>query len=148
MPIQELPCAEKNCESKMILTKRSDNHLYYNCSKNHDEHNFRYNAVNNKWEKVFTQTKIVLNYNKNPCEKHKKACNKSGKKSNHNKKTTKKSDLSEIKGIGSKRANELELIGVKTANDLASRSPKHLAEKMGLPIKLICNWIIEANKLI
>ena len=57
------------------------------------------------------------------------------------------SNLTEIKGIGPQRALELELAGVKTISDLAKRSPKHLAEKTGIPITQISKWIIEANKL-
>ena len=57
------------------------------------------------------------------------------------------SDLTEIKGIGPKRAIELELAGVKTISDLAKRSPQHLAEKTGIPITQISEWIIKANKL-
>ena len=57
------------------------------------------------------------------------------------------SKLTEIKGIGANRAYELKLAGVKTVADLAKRSPKHLAEKTGIPITQISKWIIEANKL-
>ena len=59
----------------------------------------------------------------------------------------KESNLTEIEGIGPKRALELELAGVKTISDLAKRSPKHLAKKTGMPITQISKWIIEANKL-
>jgi hypothetical protein len=58
-----------------------------------------------------------------------------------------KSSLTEIKGIGPKRAIDLELAGVKTVYDLANRSPKHLAKKTGIPITQISKWIVEANKL-
>lgn len=61
--------------------------------------------------------------------------------------TKTESDLTEIKGIGPKRALDLEIAGVRTISDLAKRSPKHLAEKTGMPIKQISKWIIEANKL-
>ena len=57
------------------------------------------------------------------------------------------SNLSQINGIGPKRAIDLEIAGVKTISDLAKRSPQHLAEKTGIPITQISNWIIEANKL-
>ena len=57
------------------------------------------------------------------------------------------SNLTEIKGIGPKRAIDLEYAGVKTISDLAKRSPKHLAEKTGIPITQISKWIIDANKL-
>lgn len=61
--------------------------------------------------------------------------------------TKSESDLTEIKGIGNKRASELEIAGVKTISDLAKRSPKHLAEKTGIPITQISKWIVEANKM-
>ena len=57
------------------------------------------------------------------------------------------SNLTEIKGIGPKRALELEIAGVRTIADLAKRSPQHLAEKTGISITQISKWIIEANKL-
>jgi len=58
----------------------------------------------------------------------------------------KDSNLTELEGIGPKRAFELELAGIKTISDLAKRSPKHLAKKTGIPITQISKWIIEANK--
>lgn len=57
------------------------------------------------------------------------------------------SNLTEIKGIGPARALDLKIAGVTTIHDLAKRSPKHLAEKTGIPITQISKWIIEANKL-
>ena len=57
------------------------------------------------------------------------------------------SNLTQIKGIGTKSAIELELAGVTTIADLAKRSPQHLAEKTGIPITRISKWIVEANKL-
>jgi hypothetical protein len=56
------------------------------------------------------------------------------------------SELTKIKGIGEKRAFDLELAGVTSIADLAKRSPKHLSEKTGIPITQISSWIIEANK--
>lgn len=65
---QTLPCAEKNCKSKMTLTENTDNLLYYNCIKKHDEHAFRYNITQKKWEKIIIKTKLILHYNENPSE--------------------------------------------------------------------------------
>jgi MFS superfamily sulfate permease-like transporter len=62
--------------------------------------------------------------------------------------TSVESNLTEINGIGPKRAFDLKIAGVTTIHDLAKRSPKHLAEKTGIPITQISKWIIEANKLI
>ncbi len=54
--------------------------------------------------------------------------------------------MTKIKGIGPKRALELERAGVKSVSDLAKRSPKNLAEKTSIPLKQISKWIIEAKK--
>ncbi len=61
-------------------------------------------------------------------------------------KVEKTSNLTGIKGIGPKRASELERAGVKTVSDLAMCSPKRLVEKTGIPIKQISKWIKEAKK--
>ena len=57
-------------------------------------------------------------------------------------------DLTEIKGIGPNRAEELKAAGVRTVSDLAKRSAKNLSEKTGISIKIISKWIVEANKMI
>ena len=57
-------------------------------------------------------------------------------------------DLTEIKGIGPKRAEELKAVGVKTVSDLAKRSAKNLSEKTGISIKTISRWIVQANEMI
>ena len=57
-------------------------------------------------------------------------------------------DLTEIQGIGPRRAEELRAAGVKTVSDLAKRSAKNLSEKTGIPIKNISKWIVQANEMI
>jgi hypothetical protein len=57
------------------------------------------------------------------------------------------SELTQIKGIGIKRAFDLKFAGVNSISDLAKRSPQHLSEKTGIPITQISKWIIEANKI-
>ena len=61
-----LPCAEKNCESNMILVENRDILVGYSCLENPEEHNFRYNLTKRKWEKILIKTKIILHYNQNP----------------------------------------------------------------------------------
>ena len=56
--------------------------------------------------------------------------------------------LTEIKGIGPKRAEELKAAGVTTVSDLAKRSAKNLSEKTGIPLKNISEWIVQANEMI
>ena len=57
-------------------------------------------------------------------------------------------ELTEIKGIGRRRAKQLKTAGVKTVSDLAKRSAKNLSEKTGIPIKIISKWIVQANEMI
>lgn len=57
-------------------------------------------------------------------------------------------DLTEIKGIGPKRVEELKAAGVTTVSDLAKRSAKNLSEKTGIPIKIISRWIEQANEML
>ena len=149
---QTLPCAEKNCQSTMTLIQNSENILGYSCLEKPDEHNFRFNMTHKKWEKIIIKTKLVIHYNEDPCEEFlieplnvsyeiEKTLFDTIAESHRT------SELTEIKGIGSKRALELEDAGITTISDLAKRSPQHLAEKTGIPITQISNWIIEANKL-
>ncbi len=56
-------------------------------------------------------------------------------------------DLTEIKGIGPRRAEELKAAGVRTVSDLAKRSAKNLSEKTGISIKDISKWIVQANEM-
>ena len=145
---QALPCAEKNCNNKMMLTENTDNLLYYNCKEKHNDHSFRYNIDQKKWEKIMIKTKLILNYNNDPLEDSPLNITTNSEKMPDNSQAAPKlRDLTEINGICSKRAEELESAGVKTVADLAKLSPKILAEKTGLPITQISTWIIEANKL-
>ena len=149
---QTLPCAEKNCNSQMTLIENNDKTLGYSCLLKPDEHNFRYTIAQKKWEKIVIKTKLILNYNKNPCEEFlnvpSNVINEFKTSMVPLKESKKFSKLTEIKGIGPKRAKELENAGVKTVSELAKLSPKHTAEKTGIPIEKISNWIIEANKLL
>ena len=92
-----------------------------------------------------------MSHKVNPCKKQKidpfERLIKSEKIANQDQSTTRKSNLIEINGIGSKTAKKLEKAGIKTVPDLAKRSPKHLSEKTGVSLALVCKWIIEANKI-
>ena len=153
MVTKTLPCVENKCKSKMVLIEEDNTFLSYRCLEKPEEHNFRYKKNRKKWEKLIVKTQMVLNYNKNPCQesiiKTPNVANDSEKKliEAQFQGIASTSNLIEIKGIGLKRAEELELAGIRTVTDLAKRSPQHLAEKTGIPITQISNWIIEANKL-
>ncbi len=62
------------------------------------------------------------------------------------KETLRETELTEIKGIGSKRAKELKVAGVNTISDLATASAKDLSQKIGISEKTISRWITEANR--
>ena len=149
---QKLPCADRNCRSKMSLTESSDNVLYYSCLATPEEHTYRYDLVQKKWEKVIIKRKLILHYGENPCETPKvhtsvPAHEFADSLIDSVNEVENVSNLVEINGIGSKRAKELELAGVKSISDLAKCSPKQLSEKTGIPISKISNWIVEANEL-
>ena len=137
----------------MVLIEDTPTFLSYGCLEKPEEHNFRYRINQKKWEKLIITTKIVLNYNKNPCQesivKTPNIVNDFERKllEDQFQGIVNISNLTKIRGIGSKRAEELELAGIRTVTDLAKRSPKHLSEKTRIPIKQVSNWIIEANKI-
>jgi replicative superfamily II helicase len=151
MAKQILPCADKNCKNKMRLTENNTNILYYKCLKYHNEHAYRYHIKQKKWEKLIIKTKILLSYNEDPCKEYiiepTEHITKIRQPVKEYFNETEFSSLMAIKGIGAKRAKELENAGIKNISDLAKCSPKYLAEKTGIPIVQISNWIIEANNL-
>ncbi len=57
-------------------------------------------------------------------------------------------DLTEIKGIGSKRAEILNLSGVKNVSDLANSSVFVLSSKTGISEKFLLQWIKQAKELL
>ena len=57
-------------------------------------------------------------------------------------------DLTEIKGIGSKRAETLGLAGVKNVSDLANSSVFSLSSKTGVSEKILLKWIKQAKDLL
>lgn len=56
-------------------------------------------------------------------------------------------DLTEIKGIGSKRAEILALSGVRNVSDLANSSVFVLSSKTGISEKFLFRWIEKAKEL-
>ena len=57
-------------------------------------------------------------------------------------------ELRGIKGIGSKRTEELKAVGVNTVSDLATSSAKDLSQKTGISEKIISRWIEQAKEII
>lgn len=57
-------------------------------------------------------------------------------------------ECTEIKGIGKKREEKLESIGIYTVKQLIESSPEDLAEKLDVSPKRTRRWIEDAKKLL
>ena len=57
-------------------------------------------------------------------------------------------EITEVKGIGLKRAEQLRALGINTAQDLAKTTATTLAAKTELSPKITRRWIREAKRLI
>jgi predicted flap endonuclease-1-like 5' DNA nuclease len=57
-------------------------------------------------------------------------------------------EITEVKGIGPKRAERLRTLGIDTAQDLAKSSATLLAADMGISSKITNNWVREAERLV
>ncbi len=55
--------------------------------------------------------------------------------------------LTEVSGIGEKRASQLKILGVKTAEDLANASVNDLAKKLKISAKIVSKWVAAAKEL-
>jgi len=61
--------------------------------------------------------------------------------------TAPKIELTEVKGIGAKRAEQLKNMGINSVEDLAKASAKDLAVKLKISPKITAKWIENAKKL-
>ena len=57
-------------------------------------------------------------------------------------------ELTNVKGIGPKRAEQLKRIGIQSPGDLANKSSEELAEKLKVSDKIAEKWIKAAKKLL
>lgn len=57
-------------------------------------------------------------------------------------------EITEVKGIGPKRAEQLRALGIYTAQDLAKTRATTLAAKTDLSPKITSKWVTEAKRLI
>ena len=56
--------------------------------------------------------------------------------------------LTEVKGIGEKRAEQLKALGINSIEDLAKASAKDLAAKLEISPKITRRWVRNAKKLV
>jgi predicted flap endonuclease-1-like 5' DNA nuclease len=59
-----------------------------------------------------------------------------------------KMELTKVKGIGEKRAEQLKALGISSVEDLAKASVEDLAEKLKISPKITGRWIENAKKLL
>jgi predicted flap endonuclease-1-like 5' DNA nuclease len=59
----------------------------------------------------------------------------------------KETALTDVKGIGQKRANQLRTLNIKTVEDLANASVEDLAKKLKISSKITNRWIGSAKEL-
>lgn len=58
------------------------------------------------------------------------------------------SELTKVKGIGEKRAEQLEVLGIHNIRELANASAKDLAKKLKISPKITAKWIENAKTLV
>jgi predicted flap endonuclease-1-like 5' DNA nuclease len=56
-------------------------------------------------------------------------------------------DLTQVKGIGEKRAAQLKALGINSADDLADASANAIAKKLKISPKITSKWIESAKEL-
>ena len=57
-------------------------------------------------------------------------------------------DLTQVKGIGEKRAAQLKALGINSADELTKVSAKTIAKKLKISPKIVNKWIDSAKELV
>jgi predicted flap endonuclease-1-like 5' DNA nuclease len=57
-------------------------------------------------------------------------------------------ELTQVKGIGEKRAPQLKAIGISSVSDLAKASAEDIAKKLRISSKITKKWIASAKALV
>ena len=57
-------------------------------------------------------------------------------------------ELTQVKGIGEKRATQLKALGINSVDDLAKTSAKTIAKKLQISPKITKKWIASAKELV
>jgi predicted flap endonuclease-1-like 5' DNA nuclease len=56
--------------------------------------------------------------------------------------------LTQVKGIGEKRAVQLKALGINSVEDLSKASAATVAKKLKISLKIVDNWIANAKELV
>jgi predicted flap endonuclease-1-like 5' DNA nuclease len=57
-------------------------------------------------------------------------------------------ELTQVKGIGVKRATQLKALGINSVDDLAKASAEDVAKKLQISSKITKKWIVSAKELV
>ena len=57
-------------------------------------------------------------------------------------------DLTQVKGIGEKRALQLKALGINSVDELATASAKNIAKKLKVSPKIVKRWIDSAKEIV
>jgi predicted flap endonuclease-1-like 5' DNA nuclease len=57
-------------------------------------------------------------------------------------------DLTQVKGIGEKRAMQLKALGINSVDELATASAKNIAKKLKVSPKIVKKWIDSAKEIV
>jgi predicted flap endonuclease-1-like 5' DNA nuclease len=57
-------------------------------------------------------------------------------------------ELTQVKGIGEKRATQLKALGISSVDDLAKASAEDIAKKLQISPKITKKWIASAKELV
>ena len=57
-------------------------------------------------------------------------------------------ELTQVKGIGEKRAMQIKALGINSVDELASASTKNIAKKLKVSPKIVDKWIESAKELV
>ena len=57
-------------------------------------------------------------------------------------------ELTQVKGVGEKRATQLKALGINSVDDLSKASAKTLAKKLKISPKTVDKWIANAKELV
>ena len=56
--------------------------------------------------------------------------------------------LTQVKGIGEKRAAQLKALGINSVDELANASAKNVAKELNISPKIVAKWINSAKELV
>jgi predicted flap endonuclease-1-like 5' DNA nuclease len=56
------------------------------------------------------------------------------------------SPLTEVKGIGEKRATQLNALGINTVEELANAAPEEIAKSLKISPKIVAKWVYSAKQ--